>query len=251
MGRAMTLLLLFLVVFSGILPCFAPVHTVSASSWDGIDTIAIIPSSDEFLDTAAQELETYLEDMSGWSWTIVQGDTGDPAIRLDVNPAAPEFADRNDEAVRIISDASGIRITGKTTIAARHGAYILLEKLGVRWFFKHPAWEVVPSSLQDIGDLDEIHEPAFIWRRIWHPISDGMNRTWDWRRRNHLGGAADYQIRHSYREFMPLEFKTDRSSKCTGKFIFEKNLRGIRAKLTEPFIRARGENLSFMEGGYG
>lgn len=53
------------------------------------------------------------------------------------------------------------------------------------------------------------------------------------------------------KEFMPLEFKTDRSSKSTGKFIFEKNLRGIRAKLTEPFIRARGENLSFMESGYG
>ena len=206
LSRVAVLLLLFLIVFSGTPLCFTPAYTASASSWagwEGINTIAILPSSDEFLDTAAQELKTYLEKMSGWSWTIAQGDIAGPAIRLDVNPGAPEFADRNDEAVRIIADDSGISIIGKTPIATRHGAYILLEKLGVRWFFKHPAWEVVPSYLQDLGALDEIHEPTFIWRRIWHPVSEGMDRTWEWRRRNRLGGAADYTVKHSYREIMP------------------------------------------------
>ena len=52
------------------------------------------------------------------------------------------------------------------------------------------------------------------------------------------------------KEVMPLEFKSDRSNRSTGKFIFEKNLRGIRAMLTTPFIRARGENLAFMETNY-
>ena len=131
MGRGTVLVLVFLMIFTASSP-FIAAPAVSASSWagwDGIDTIAILPTSDVFLDTAAQELKTYLEDMSGRAWTIVQGDTADPAIRLDVNPDKPEFADRNDEAVQIVSDASGIRITGKTPIAARHGAYILLEKL--------------------------------------------------------------------------------------------------------------------------
>lgn len=49
------------------------------------------------------------------------------------------------------------------------------------------------------------------------------------------------------KEVMPLEFKSDRSNKSTGKFIFEKNLHSIRAKISVPFIRARGENIAFME----
>ena len=52
------------------------------------------------------------------------------------------------------------------------------------------------------------------------------------------------------KEVMPLEFKSDRSSRATGKFIFERNLNHIRARLTTPFIRAGGENIAFMEDDY-
>ena len=50
-GRTTVLLLLLIVTFSGSLVYFAPARTVSASwaGWDGMDTIAIIPLSDEFL----------------------------------------------------------------------------------------------------------------------------------------------------------------------------------------------------------
>lgn len=49
------------------------------------------------------------------------------------------------------------------------------------------------------------------------------------------------------KETMPLEFKEDRSNKSTAKFIFEKNLRKVRAKISCPFIRIGGENVIFME----
>ena len=65
LGRATAILLVVLAIFSGSSLYFAPARTVNASSWagwDGMDTIAILPSSDEFPDTAAQELKTYLEE---------------------------------------------------------------------------------------------------------------------------------------------------------------------------------------------
>lgn len=45
---------------------------------------------------------------------------------------------KNDEAFKLYFDSNGVYITGKTPIAVRHGAYTLLEKLGFRWYFKHP-----------------------------------------------------------------------------------------------------------------
>lgn len=51
------------------------------------------------------------------------------------------------------------------------------------------------------------------------------------------------------KEIMPLEFKGnyDRSNKSMGKFIFEKNLRNVRAKVKSPFIRIGNINIAFME----
>jgi len=49
------------------------------------------------------------------------------------------------------------------------------------------------------------------------------------------------------KEIMPIEFKSDRSNKSMGKFIFEKNLRNVRAKIKSSFIRIGNINLAFME----
>ncbi len=139
--------------------------------------------------------------MSGQAWNVVQGDVVGPAIRLQVNPTAPEFAGRNDEAVRLISDSSGIRIIGKTSLAARHGAYIVLEKLGVRWFYKHPAWEVVPASLVDPGAFDEVDEPFYFWRAIVN-IGTSPDMTATWNMRNRLYGAKYYSAGHTYKSII-------------------------------------------------
>lgn len=103
-----------------------------------------------------------------------------------------------EETVRIISDSTGIRILGATPIAVRHGAYILLEKMGVRWLAKNQDWDVVPPYFPDIGYFDETHQPAFIWRRMWCPNSYDFSKITTWRRRQRLGGAKRYGIAHSY-----------------------------------------------------
>ncbi len=205
-SRVTVPVLVFLVIFAGSSP-FIVTPSANASSWagwDGIDTIAILPTSDLYLNTAAQELQTYLGQMSGRSWTIVQGDVGGPAVRLDVDPDLPEFAGRSDESVQILADTDGIRITGKTPVATRHGAYVLLEKLGVRWFFKHPAWEVVPESLEDPGALNEIQEPSYFFRVIAPAMVYDASVTATWNMRNHLIGTSWYPSIHTYHNIIDI-----------------------------------------------
>ena len=62
---------------------------------------------------------------------------------------------------KLFSDTNGIYITGKTPLAVRHGAFTVLEKLGFRWFFKHPAWWVVPDMLISLEGLNEVQEPGY------------------------------------------------------------------------------------------
>lgn len=166
--------------------------------------ILVITATDAWLTKAAEELETYLEQITGEAWTIYYEDQEGEAIRLEVDAEAPEFAGRTDEALRIQS-SNGFLLKGKSSLAARHAAYIFLEKLGVRWFFNHPTWEVVPPSLVDLGPLDEIHEPAFIWRRIWAPDIRSPSDTAKWRMRNRLYGAMSYLVWDNGSSYLPKE----------------------------------------------
>ena len=176
-----------------------PVQTASADGWAGwgaIDTIYYNPSQDDptnaFLAQAATELRDELQKV-GKTLTITTASAPPSgSIYLEVNPTHPDLASRDEEAFKLYSDANGIYITGKTPLAVRHGAYTLLEKLGFRWFFKHPAWEVVPDTLISLYGLNEVQEPGYFWRFLWA----GMPRDRDvgnlWKTRNRLFGAKYY-----------------------------------------------------------
>ncbi len=187
----------------------SPAKASGWTGWDSINTIYYNPSQEDpvnkCLQTAAQELDTYLGQMSDRLWAVVTGsDPGGPAVRLEVNSGDPEFSSRGDEASRILADGNGIRVIGKTPLAVRDGAYILLNKLGVRWFFSSDIWTVVPNILVDPGVFDEIHEPSYIWRYDSEPVNDSsMPDLADWRMRNLMGGAAAYAVAHSYYAIMP------------------------------------------------
>ena len=143
----------------------------SWSGWDALDTIVVLSPTDEFLDQAASELQDHLGQISGRSWAISYTDVTGPAIRLAVDPANPNLSGRNNDSVHLLTDNAGITITGKTTIAARHGAYILLEDLGVRWLYSTDDWTVVPNSLDPLPlGLDRVEEPFFVERGLGDPI---------------------------------------------------------------------------------
>ncbi len=207
-GTTIAFLLVFMVMFPALPLATPPVANAGGwAGWSGINTIYYDPSQDDaankFLDAAAQELKTYLGKISGRTWTIVQRDPGSISIRLLVNPTAPEFANRGDEAVHLVADSSGVRIIGKTPIAVRHGAYILLEKLGVRWFFKSPVWEVVPTSLVDTGTFDEVQEPFYFWRELSPGMVTDKDMSSLWGTRNRLFGAKHYYTFEAYQSIIP------------------------------------------------
>ncbi|OHA74113.1 MAG: hypothetical protein A2940_00475 [Candidatus Wildermuthbacteria bacterium RIFCSPLOWO2_01_FULL_48_29] len=172
-------------------------------SWNNLTTIYYNPAQDDpankFIEQAANELKANLG-QAGKTLTVVTTPAATPAITLTVDAALPELAGRNDEAFKLFSDANGIYITGKTPIATRHGAYALLEKLGFRYFFRHPMWKIIPSALTSLDGLNEINEPAFLYRRIWSSLQDMPNTQsyWDWQKWNKLGGAGIYDAYHNY-----------------------------------------------------
>ncbi|MFH1714133.1 MAG: fibronectin type III domain-containing protein, partial [Candidatus Nealsonbacteria bacterium] len=92
------------------------------SGWGAINTIYYNPSQEDpdnpFLYTAAQDLRTYLQQMSGRSWTVVtNASPAPPAIYLSVNAA--QLSGRGDEAFRLVANGNGVTITCKTAIACR------------------------------------------------------------------------------------------------------------------------------------
>lgn len=181
-----------------------------ASAWPGwsaLTTLVVTSSSGPYLTEAAREFADHIDEVSPKDWTISDSDVEGPAIRLKVDPKEPRLQGRHEEAVWLYSDGDGIHIVGRSPLAVRHGVYIVLEKLGFRWYFKHPAWSVAPDRLGDLERLDEVHEPAFDFRLIWHnSIDDG---GWGkeglytlWRQRNRLDGARSYEVGHSYDQIL-------------------------------------------------
>lgn len=213
MRQIASLFIIFMMLFT-ISPSFMKIPTARADNgvgWDAINTIYYNPAQEDvdnpFLETAASELETYLEKMSGRSWTVVTSTPTPPSINLTVNPAM--LANHGDEAFRLVIDSNGITITGKTAIAVRWGAYYLLdEKLGVRWFFKNSAWTVVPDSLASLESTDIIVEPDFAWRQYGglSPqdtyIPGGSTAFKNWITHNRGYGAETYSTSHSYGEIL-------------------------------------------------
>ncbi|MFH1423350.1 MAG: DUF4838 domain-containing protein [Candidatus Nealsonbacteria bacterium] len=172
--------------------------------WGSINVIYYDPSQDDpankFLEQAANEIKNSLGQAPlNKVLTITNTSPPAPAIYLNVDANLSDFSTRGDEAFKLYSDVSGIYVTGKTAIAARHGAYAFLEKLGFRWFFKSPAWNVVPDTLITL-DLNEVQEPFYFFRQIGQSpqVSTGTGSTKDWIARNRLLGAKYYFNGESY-----------------------------------------------------
>lgn len=182
-----------------------PVKAADWAGWTAINTIYYDPAQDDttnhFLQQAATELQTYLGQMAGRSFSITHTYPVAPAIYLSVN--ATMLSAYNDEASRLIINDDGVTIIGKTAIAVREGAYLFLDSLGVRWYMRSDIWTIVPNALPNLTATDVVNKPYFIWRRNWSPYTVGWDNLTLWRERNLLGGANSYLTRHSYHDFMP------------------------------------------------
>lgn len=224
--RPFLLLVLSMLIAASTLQMPSQPVAAGASAWPGwsaLTTVVMLPADGAYLSEAAREFAEHVDEVSPRAWTFSDSEVEGPAIRLKVDPDEPRLAGRHEEAVWLYTDDDGIHIVGGSPLAVRHGVYIVLEELGFRWFFKHPAWSVAPDTLHALERLDEVHEPAFDFRLIWHnSIDDG---GWGkeglytlWRQRNRLDGARNYEVSHSYDQILrPADTAAPDSAFCPSR----------------------------------
>jgi hypothetical protein len=188
--------------------------------WSTVNTIYYNANEDDshynnkFMEKAANDLKAQLEPVAKKTFTVTTTAPTVPAIHLRANSGLAEFAGKNNDAFKLTSDNNGIYITGKGPMAAGHGVYALLDKLGYRWMGVHPAWDVKPTSLVALSQLNEVQAPTFVERIIGQPgyhyyttegspyvPADGLKRIDYWRTRNRLHSDTVYPAYHTWTTF--------------------------------------------------
>jgi len=126
-------------------------------------TIVVDAQASEETRFAAQELQTYLEKISGARLPIRQDARGVSGPLITVGAAD---ASLGREGFRIRTAGGNLTLTGRDDAGAQLAVYAFLEKhLGVRWLWPGELGEVAPQSRSiRIPAIDESEEPAFKWR---------------------------------------------------------------------------------------
>ena len=143
---------------------------------DGESDFSIVTAenADECIMTAADELQTYIEKISGAELQIItenQLENGEKAIVLGETELEKEITEVNRAAIGadgflLYSDGNYLLVAGGDSRGTLYGVYTLLEDyFGVRWFT--PELEVVPESKDIVidGKLNKIVQPSFAIRR--------------------------------------------------------------------------------------
>lgn len=150
---------------------------------DGASDYVIVTAddADECIMTAVNELQTYVEKISGAKLDYVNESSfsGGKAIVLgNTDIASADTSGLKEDGFRLYSDGEHFVISGSTSRGTLYGVYTFLEEyLGVRWFT--PELEVVPESKDVVIDanLDRTVEPSFAVRRNSQAGADDTYRA--------------------------------------------------------------------------
>ena len=133
------------------------------------DYVIVLPEAPDACEqTAAKELQTYLERICGASLPVVNESTladGQKAILVGDSAAALSMAGNvslGEEDFRLVSNGARLAILGGGSRGTLYGVYTFLEEyLGVRWFT--PKLERVPETPDIVIDaaLDRTVRPSF------------------------------------------------------------------------------------------
>lgn len=138
------------------------------------DFVIVYPdNADECINTAVEQLQFYLEKITGVKLDTVKESefTGEKAIILGETALENGITEINREKIfadgfKLFSNGNYFIISGAISRGTLYGVYTFLEEyLGVRWFT--PTLEVVPESSSVIIDanIDRTVEPSFEVRR--------------------------------------------------------------------------------------
>ena len=137
-------------------------------------SIAVAENADDCIMTAAEEMQTYIEKISGARLPVISENQladGAKAVVLGETELEKEITQVDRTAIGadgflLYSDGNYLLIAGGDSRGTLYGVYTLLEDyLGVRWFT--PELEVVPESMDVIVDanLNKTVQPSFAIRR--------------------------------------------------------------------------------------
>jgi len=153
-----------------------------------------------------RDLQYHLQKMSGAALEIVTVD--DPAgvtgpaivfgeLAIKLGATAVKTTPQH-EGYRLLTKGNLVLIGGESDLAAEHGAYALLRKLGCDWVFPGAIGEVIPQKKTvDIPQLDESSAPDFQVRglhyRGYDPprLPEESARFDQWKRRQGGVGGGD------------------------------------------------------------
>lgn len=128
---------------------------------------------DECIDTAAEELQNYIEKISGIKLpSVTEAELPENAKAVALGETALsekadfDYSSIGEDGFLLFCDGENFIIRGEDSRGTLYGVYTFLEEyLGVRWFT--PTLEVVPESKDVIIDknLNRVVEPSFAVRR--------------------------------------------------------------------------------------
>ncbi|MCX6622953.1 MAG: DUF4838 domain-containing protein, partial [Acidobacteria bacterium] len=131
-------------------------------------SISVVPGdpSDPVQQFAAAELRSYLPRISG-----------DAGLRVRLKRAA---AGVSPDGFRVRGSNGVVEIEGGNSRGILFGSYALLERWGVRWFFRGAAHEVVTRRSLASGERFEMSEAPAIARRIIYYWPNNYDSIDDW-----------------------------------------------------------------------
>ncbi|MFN7934269.1 MAG: DUF4838 domain-containing protein [Bryobacteraceae bacterium] len=169
---------------------------------------------------AAEELQRFLEEMSGARLPIVRDDqavsggmilVGESAALRKLNLGI-DVAGLGGEGFVLRTAGKHLVIAGGRPRGTMYGVYTLLDKLGCRWFTREVS-RIPKRQTIETGVLKETHRPAFENREPF--FTEAWNKDWAARNRTNgdhtqldesTGGKLKYYpFVHSFYELMPPE----------------------------------------------
>lgn len=202
----------------------APNTLALAADGKALLPIVIAPNASVDVQATANELATYLKQITDATFDVKTGD-GSSGIVLgklgDFPPPngapaslAPALALHGHyegrEAYAIRTGGKRLLLLGATDLGATHAAFRFLELIGCRWFFPGKNWEVVPSQPALSFGLNETDRPAVLSRNIWWsfgsiPESGKEPAQWRaimeykaWQRHNRMAASFERYLAHAY-----------------------------------------------------
>lgn len=148
--------------------------------------IATEENPDDCIVTASEELQTYIEKVSGARLNIVSENeitSEDKAILLGNTEIGKSIKEIDTSAIkedgfRFFADGTHLLIAGEDSRGTLYGVYTFLEDyMGIRWYT--PKLEKVPESKNIVIDanLDRLVEPSFAIRRNSPAYADDQYRA--------------------------------------------------------------------------